>query len=141
MGHYVMHEATFDVPSEWRDNSVNIFMVVGKGPPADLSFVISRDLLQPGTELVDYVEKQLGDVGKKLRKFRIIGKRQIEVGGRSALEAEFTWVSEQCAMHQIQQYVRLDQKVIVFTASAPVKIADEHQEQIKTLLASIQFNS
>lgn len=137
---YTMNEGSFQVPEEWRDNSVNIF-VVGAEPPMNLSFVISRDNLRQGAELVDYVEQQLGDVSKKLRKFRILGKRQMEVGGRPALEAEFTWVSEQSPMHQRQQYVRVGQKVLVFTATAPVKIADEHMEQIQALLASVRFDA
>lgn len=137
---YTMNEGSFEVPEEWKDNSLNIFVVGGSEPPMNLSFVISRDTLRDGVELVDYVEKQLGDVGKKLRKFRVIGKRQIEVNGHPALEAEFTWISDKSPMHQRQQYIRRGTTVLVFTATAPVKIEDEHIEQIDALLRSVRFN-
>lgn len=140
MSMYTTNEATFELPAQWADQSLNIFVVGGAEPPMHLSFVISRDTLGPGVELVDHVEKQLSDISKKLRKFRILGKRQVEVAGRPALEAEFTWAADQSPMHQRQQYVKAGQKVLVFTATAPVKISDEHGEQIEALLASVTFN-
>lgn len=139
MSVYRMNEASFELPSAWRDQSVNIFVVGGPEPPMHLSVVISRESLRPGVEIVDHVEKQLADIGKKLRGFRVLGKRQIDVAGRVALEAEFTWVSEQTPMHQRQQYIQNGLRLLVVTATAPIKIADEHNEQIDNMLATLHF--
>lgn len=139
MSTYTMNEAVFDLPTNWRDQSINVFVVGGPEPPMDLSLVISRDVLKEGVDLVDHVEKQIVEIGKKLQKFRVIGKRQIEVAGRPALEAELTWVSDGMPMHQRQQYIPNDRRVLVFTATAPIKIADEHNAQIDELLGSLIF--
>jgi hypothetical protein len=138
MNTFLMNEASFEVPEDWRDQTINIF-AVGSEPPLSLSFVISRGTLRDGEELVDHVERELGQFGEKLKQFRLIGKRQVEVGGGVALEAEFTWKSDKGPMHQRQQYVRRGARIIIFTATAPVKIADEHIEQLNSLLASVQF--
>ncbi|MFO0761714.1 MAG: DUF1795 domain-containing protein [Byssovorax sp.] len=137
MTSYVTNDAEFDVPEEWTDRSINIF-AVGSTPPLPLSFVISRDYMKPGQELVDFVEEQLGQTAKNLPKFRLISKRQIVVDGNPALQAEFVWFAEQGAMHQRQAYVPSGAKVLILTATAPVKISDEHEEQMTALLGSLK---
>ena len=139
MNKYIANELSFSLPSNWTDQSVNIF-AVGTTPPLPLSFVISRDYLKPNEELVDKVEAQLKMLEKKLRSFRIIEKRQTQVGSKVALEAEFTWVADNGPMHQRQQYVRHHNQILTFTATAPVKIGEEQMEQLELLLSSVQFH-
>lgn len=139
MSTYQMNEASFDLPAGWRDQSVNIFVVGGPEPPMHLSVVISRDRLKEGLELVDHIEKQLADIGKKLRNFRVLGKRQLEIEGVAALEAELTWVAEQTPMHQRQIYLQSGSRVLIVTATAPIKIADEHNEQLDAMLGTLRF--
>jgi hypothetical protein len=135
---YITNDAEFDVPDDWTDRSINIF-AVGATPPLALSFVISRDYMKPGQELVDFVEEKLAEAAKNLPKFRLISKRQIIVDGSTALQAEFAWYAEKNAMHQRQAYVPSGAKVLILTATAPVKISDEHEEQMNALLASLKL--
>jgi len=135
---YQTNEATFDTPEEWKDQTVNIFSV-GTKPPHPLSVVVSRERLKDGQELTDYAEAQIKQYEEKLKDFRLLSKRQVMAGESPALEAEFTWTSAKGPMHQRQAFIPRDRRVLLITVTAPVKIADAHQEQVDRLLASFRF--
>lgn len=133
-----MNEAEFEIPADWADRSVNIF-AVGNTPPLPLSFVISRDELKKGQELADFADEKLDELGPQLQQFNLLEKRQVEVAGELALDAEFTWRSDKGPMHQRQTYVRCGQRVLVFTVTAPRSLRDEHRAQVDALLASLKL--
>jgi hypothetical protein len=137
---YTVNEASWEIPTGWRDRTVNIFSY-GTEPPLPLSLVVSRDELKSGQTLADFADEQVKQFGEKLHQFRLLGKRQLTVSGAVALEAEFTWRSEKGPMHQRQVYVPTagSSKLVIMTATAPVKIADDDQEKLNALLESFQF--
>lgn len=130
-----MNEGCFFLPPEWHDRSVNIFAVGGK-PPFDFSLVISRETLPPGQDMVQFVDEQIAKLPAQLKSMRLKGKRQKKVGGAPALEAELTWQADTGPIHQRQVYVEHLGRVLIFTATAPIKIADEHELQFDEILAS-----
>lgn len=136
---FVTQEASFELPPEWKDGTLNIF-TVGEGVPLELSVVISRVPIQADQDLVEYADSQLLTYPSKLTSFRLIGKRQRQLAGKLSLEAEFTWKTDIGPMHQRQVYIPASEtKLLVITATAPVKIADVHQEQLESMLETITF--
>lgn len=135
---YRIDEGEFEIPDHWADKSVNIF-AVGATPPLPLSFVITRDILRQGQDFVEFVEGKLDDISGQLKQFNLIEKRQVEVAGRLALEAEFTWRADTGVMHQRQTFMLHGERIMIFTATAPRKIDDEHRAQVDAVLASVKL--
>lgn len=137
MAKYQIDEATFDLPDDWRDQTLNVFTTGGPEPPLEATLVISRSTLEPGRHLVDHVEAEMEKLKSKLPKFRLLGKRRIELAGRTALEAEVTWYSDGRPVHQRQQFLQVENRVLAFITTAPVKIADAQNQQVDAILASL----
>lgn len=135
---YQTNEALFEIPEEWKDQTVNIFSV-GSQPPLALSVVISRDILKDGQAFSDYADTQIGQYEEKLKDFRLISKRQVAIGDILALEAEFTWNSGKGPMHQRQTFIPHDKRSLTVTVTAPVKISDIHHAQVDRLIQSFRF--
>lgn len=137
---YHINEAELDLPDEWSDKSVNIFSS-GASAKAPLTLVISRDEMKEGQELADFADEKLAELSPQLSQFKLIDKRQVEVAGDVALDAEFTWRSNQGLMHQRQTYVCLGRRVLVFTATAPRELREQHRREVDAVLASLKFRS
>lgn len=137
---FVMHEGHFELSPEWKDGTLNIF-TVGDGVPLELCVVISRVPFASVQDVVEYADSQLLKYPSQLSSFRLIGKRQRHISGTMALEVEFTWKAETGPMHQRQVYLPAGGKLLVFTATAPVKIADTHQAQFDAMLETFSFPS
>ncbi len=139
MSTYVMNEAQFEIPDEWRDQSINIFSV-GTKLPLPLSVVVTRDLWPTDKDFATNADVKLSELQHQLKQFRLIEKKQVMIGEVGALEAEYTWKSDNGPMHQRQFYIPAERYVLVITATAPVKIAEEQQEELGRLLRTFRFN-
>jgi hypothetical protein len=139
MPHFRFNEGDLELPDDWADKSVYLFAVGSKQPPA-LSFVITRDDLEPGKELASFADEKLDDLSGQLQGFKLLEKRQVEVSGKVGLEAEFTWRSSVGVMHQRQTYVQHRQRILVLTATARREIRDEHRAQIDAVVSSLKLD-
>lgn len=135
---YRIDEADFEVPEHWSDRTVNIF-AVGSKLPLQLSFVITRDDIDKEASLADYAEEKLGELEGKLKQFKLIEKKQLEVAGTTALDAEFKWLSDMGTMHQRQTYVRRRDRVLIFTVTAPRVLNTEQRAHVDAVLASLRL--
>lgn len=138
MSTYRMNDAEIDIPEHWSDQTVNIFSASPE-PPAPLSLVITRDRLSPGQDLPEFAEARLSQLETQLDSLKIIEKRQIEVGGHFALEAELRWMSKQGAVHQRQVYVEHGERVLVLTATSPGVISAAHAAEFEQVLSSLKL--
>jgi hypothetical protein len=137
MPHFRFNEGEIEVPDDWADKSVALFAVGSKQPPA-VSFVITHDDLD-GKELATFADEKLDDLSGQLQAFKLVEKRQIELSGRVALDAEFTWRSNVGMMYQRQTYVQHGPRILVFTATARREIREEHRLQIDAVLSSLKL--
>ena len=138
MSMYTMNDAELDIPEAWTDQSVNVFSA-SSAPPVPMSLVITRDRLGPGQELAEFAEVKLGELESQLDSFKVIEKRQVEVAGQVALEAEIRWSSKQGPVHQRQVYIDHGQKVLVLTATAAGTISEAYAEQFDQILATLKL--
>lgn len=138
MSTYRTNECLLDVPGDWHDRSIHVF-TVGDGPPFQMTVVINKDEMKEGDNLAEFADQRLDQMESQLKQFTLIEKRQSELGGRPALEAEFKWRSDQGTMHQRQLFVPSDSSVILITVTAPFEIRPPQREQVDGVLASLRF--
>lgn len=136
---YHIQEATCDMPAEWRDMTINVFMV-GDATSAEFTFVITRDVLPQGTDLQGFADAQLKTCAKTLGGYQFVGKRPRTIQALPALEYDFTWRSEQQTMYQRQLVLALGgAKLLVCTATARDFLDDGRVDQIEALLSSMKL--
>jgi hypothetical protein len=137
---YTIDEASFNIPDEWSDKSVNVFSPSGD-LPGDFSFVITRGRLGSDQSLASYVEDQLKELSTTLPQFRLIRKYESAVDNLSAFNTEFTWKAEEKPMVQRQTYVMFERAVLVLTATAIEKFSREYRLVIDNVISSFRKSS
>jgi hypothetical protein len=137
---YTIDEASFNIPDEWSDKSVNVFSPSGD-LPGDFSFVITRGSLGSDQNLASYVEEQLKELSTTLPQFRLIRKYESTVDNLPAYNTEFTWEAEKRPMIQRQTYVMFDRVVLVLTATTVEKFSREYKLVIDNVISSFKKSS
>lgn len=139
MPRYRMNDATLDLPGDWEDKSVNVFATPDSSPHP-VSLVINRDRLAAGQDLADLAEQRLDQIESNLKQFTLLEKRQVEIAGTTALEAEFKWRSDMGLMHQRQIFLPRGDRVLVITITAPREIREQQRAQIDLMLTSLELD-
>ncbi|MDC0748878.1 DcrB-related protein [Polyangium mundeleinium] len=134
---YHTDELLFDVPDEWSDRSVNIF-VSAPGDRVPFNVVVTRDQLGDA-ELRPFVLGKLKEISKSVPKLNILGQRERMVGPLSGLEARLQWPMQGGTMYQHQVYVPYYGEVLIFTASSLVKLAPQCDAYLEQMLSGIKF--
>ena len=137
MAAYHTDELTLEVPDDWVDRSINLF-VSGAGSRAPVSVVVTRDPLG-GEELAAFVSRQLGELKKKLPKLLLLGQRDRRVGPLFGLEARLQWLHQGSLMYQHQVYVPYYGEALIFTASSAAKLAPQCDASLDQIIASIKL--
>lgn len=139
MATYHIHEGSYELPPEWRDESVIIHSIGEPRGPARYSVVMNRVRPNEGEDLFDFAERQLADLRRSLPGFSLAEQRQLEVDGALALEADYTWTSDRGVLDQRQVYLPAGEVILVVTASALGKIPDAQRAELAALFASFRF--
>lgn len=134
---YHTDELLFDVPDEWIDRSMHIF-VSAQGDRVPFNIVLTRDKLE-GEELRPFVLQKLKDLAKQLPKLNVLGQRGRNVGPLPGHEARFQWPVQGGTMYQHQVYVAYYGEVLTFTASSLMKLAPQCDAYLEQMLSSIKF--
>ncbi|MBC3363615.1 DcrB-related protein [Pseudomonas sp. SWRI154] len=91
---YRLHEADFDIPDTWQDQSINIFKLPAVGGAKEASFVISRDPSRGDTPFNDYVDQQLASAEQQLPGFKLIKRWDFFLHEHAAVLLDYTWQRE-----------------------------------------------
>ncbi|MRG92979.1 DcrB-related protein [Polyangium spumosum] len=134
---YHTDELIFDVPDEWSDRSMNIF-VSTPGERVPFNIVITRDKLE-GDEVAPFVLGKLKELGKQIPKLKVLGQRARTVGPLVGLEARLQWPVHGGTMYQHQVYLPYYGEVLTFTASSLVKLAPQCDAYLEQVLSGIKF--
>jgi hypothetical protein len=103
------------------------------------NMVITRDRLRQGETLSTYIDRQLVDLAKKLKRFVIRGRSQIVVGGIPGHEIQCTWQGMQGVIEQFVTVVPRGAGVVMFTASATKADAPAVLPIFREVLAQLCF--
>ena len=138
MGIYNINEASFEIPDDWEDNSINVFSIKDRG--TEFSLVISRDNNPQLTlPLEDYAEEQLKLLAEKLLDFERLNKQIVLVDNTPIVITQFRWKSEAGIVNQMQGYIFHNKKLFVLTGTAPEKLFDQYQPLIHNIIMSLKF--
>lgn len=135
---YHTDELLFDIPDEWTDRSMNIF-VSAPGERVPFNIVITRDKLTAEDQLAPFVLAKLKEIAKQVPKLSILGQRERKIGPLTGLEARVQWAVQGGKMYQHQVYVAYYDEVLTFTATSVVKLGPQCDAYLEQLLSTIKF--
>lgn len=136
---YRMNEGSIDLPREWQDRTINVVSSGGGAAPG-LSLTITRDDVPYGMSFDEYVADQLGQAGKSLKDFSVVGQRGLSVNGAEAVEVDCTWVSRQGPIHQIITTVRNGRRALVLTASVGGRMTDGQRAEMQRIVGTLRLD-
>lgn len=140
MGTYRINEGSLELPEGYVDQTLNVFPN-SSAVPADFSVVVSRDAPLAGESLQAYFERQMKQLPNSLPGLKVLRRGEMTVGGRPAMEVEYTWVSKGMKMHQRQATLMVGGRVLNVTASALDNSFQKFAAQFDDILNSFQFDS
>ncbi len=113
---YRLNEAEIEVPTGWKDLSINTFLLPQGPQGAALSLTVTRDYDSPSLDLTSYTDQQLILAAKKLPHYQYVSRQGVQVSGQVAIQAEYTWrTPEGVEVHQRQAVVKVGPMFLVFT--------------------------
>src|SRR5690242_19153498 len=121
MKEYRLNEGDIRVPKDWRDRTVNAFVLPqADGGGSATSFVVTRDTETQSATVEHYADLQLVEAAKKLGRYKLIERCRTQISGESAMQVDYTWVTpERIAVWQRQAYVQYADYFLIFTLTTP----------------------
>ncbi len=136
---YRMQEAEISVPDEWRDKTIQLFVLPNDGG-GEATLVVSRDAETKAASLDGYVDGQLTEAGKRLNRFRFISRNAITIGGKPAVEIDYLWTTpERIELHQRQAYAEWPGCFLIFTLTTRTSDFGRHEANWRQTLESVRF--
>ncbi len=130
-------DSTLELPPDWHRSSV----VSAPTPPGHYApnLVISRDRLRPDETPATYCARQLVDLARHLRQFKLHGRRELTIGGRVAHEIACGWAGQQGPIEQRITIVAHEGGVVTCTATMPRPRAAELAPLFERIVASLEL--
>jgi len=136
---YEAKDLAFEVPDGWSDKSVIAFAPSGAGRKAAApSFVVTREKID-GETLRTFAGRQLSQMAKGLKDFKLRVDRQVKVSDAEAVQYEFSWSAPSGTIFQQITMALHEGSVYLFTATAPIAQAAQVRELFDRILASVQL--
>lgn len=119
MAVYHLNEADVLIPDGWEDSTINAFSIPARNGAGASNLVITRDAKTRSADVRAYADQQLVEAAKKLKAYRLIGRRETQIAGRPAVEVDYVWTTpERIELQQRQAYLEVDGVFLAFTLTA-----------------------
>src|SRR5262245_59193430 len=116
---YRLHEADVLIPDGWEDGTINAFSTPARNGAGAANLVVTRDAKTRSPDVRAYADQQLVEAAKKLKGYRLIGRRETQIAGRPAVEVDYAWMTpERIEVQQRQAYLEIDGGFLAFTLTA-----------------------
>ncbi len=138
MSIYHINEGTFDLPDNWTDRSMNIFTPDESENP-EWNIVISRDKLNEGENLEDYLSAQLEEMPKALPRFRLILEEEIEINEFAGRKVISSWIGEGGTIRQKQYVFVRNGKSLVFTFTVLERLHQKYENILDDFVETFNF--
>ena len=135
MSLYHINEGTIELPDEWIDRTMNVFTPDTSENP-EWNIVVSRDKLDEGETLGDYLDKQLAEMPKALPRFRVQSNEEITVNDYPARKVVSTWIGEKGTLRQKQIVFVRDGKSLVFTFTVLERLNHKYDSVLDKFIKS-----
>ncbi len=138
---YATNEASFEFPNDLTDRSVNMLM---SRDGASVSYVITRDRLQEGEDLQQFIQRQFKDLSRQVSKFKELSREDALFGhvrhGKTGVQIQSTFKQHGNEVHQRQAILLLDDgtQVLIVTATALRKFTAAEEADWTHMLASYE---
>lgn len=136
---YRINEGSIDLPSGWKDQSINIVSSSGSGSIPGLTFTITREEVPWGMQFAEYVAGEIDKAKEALTEFKVLTRSDLAISGRAAVEIECTWKAKQSPMHQVITTVDAPAHAMVLTASMPGRMSDTQKAEVRRIVATLTF--
>lgn len=110
----------FQVPDDWKDRRVIAWSAQPRPGQAVVPNILATyDRLPQAKSLDEFVDLQAGDLARSAKRFALISRAEVALGGRRGLELVFRWDAGTGLLRQRQIYVALeDGRVITVVNTA-----------------------
>ena len=116
---YRLNEADIQIPEEWRDTTINAFVLPGEEGGGAASFVVTRDADGADMELQAYADQQLVKAAQQLPSYALVSRVIRTMAGQPAVQSDYTWLTPERAMvRQRQACLRHGNLFVVLTLTA-----------------------
>ncbi|UWS28279.1 DUF1795 domain-containing protein [Erwinia pyrifoliae] len=129
-------EGSVTLPEGYSDRTVNVLLA---GDDASPSLNISRDTLQPGEAVADYITRQLATLSASLKGWVLKGREPAALGGEQlpGESVSASYLRDGQRIWQRQAVFALAQgRVLVFTLAQPRKPSPQDEALLQQVLAS-----
>ncbi|WP_372069488.1 DUF1795 domain-containing protein (plasmid) [Tistrella mobilis] len=134
---YALQEGHLDLPTDWEDQSVNVFAPPG-AKSQGLSLVVTREPLPPATDIRAYAEAEVKRMGKELKAFSLLARHPLEIGDQAIEAYEVRWKSDKGLVHQLLAAVEANGRALIFTATKPVDMAPALRDRLLAVIQSFR---
>jgi hypothetical protein len=140
MTRHAFDELGFELPAGYTF----VGIVKPRGDDKDDGFapnvVVTKDRLRQGETFQTYIDRQIVDLARKLKRFVLRGRRSVTIGGAEALELNCSWQGNRGVIEQRLTVMEREAHVLTFTASAAKNDAEKAFGSFGELLASVRFD-
>lgn len=138
MQRYVIQELSLSIPSQWRDQTINAFVLSSKDGKGEVSLVITRDTDSGCHELNEFADQQMVRTAQKFKNYRLIARSPHKVREVSAIQVDYSWETpENARVQQRQLYLKHKIGFIVFTLTSKANQMDRYSEVWSQVINSI----
>ena len=139
MSRHVFDELTLEAPDELLVTTI-LAARVDKNTYAS-NLVVTRDRLRVDESASTYVARQLVDLAKNLKRFRLHGREDVTLGGLPAHRISCGWLGAQGPVEQRITFVVREQepRALTFTITVPKAQAEELLPGFEAILASLKI--
>jgi hypothetical protein len=137
---YRLHEADIEIPNGWRDNTIHAFSIGESHETSAANFVITRDSVTQCDDVSAYADQQLVEAAKKLKGYKLLGRKPVSVSGIPAMETNYTWLTpERIQIQQRQAYVKRGAQFLIFTLTSKSESFKSHEPTWAAIMESIRL--
>ncbi|WP_175772901.1 DcrB-related protein [Paraburkholderia phenazinium] len=139
-----MNDAALDLPEEFSDGTMHIFST-GKDAASRFTFVVSRADMEAGDTVETFVQRLVAHMRKTLPRFELKNVLVRDIGGETAREIDYLWLSEGAPLHQRQTVVVLHAasgvppRAISFIGTCQKAFSPERAKLYAQMVASVKL--
>lgn len=130
---YQMNEGKITLPKNWRDDSMNVFVV-----PDDsgVNLVINRTPVPVGLDNEAYYAETVEQFEASLPGYKEFARDTMTLDGALAQTLEYRWKSPEGDMHQYVVMQVRDALLLTFTVTSPKTLAVGQREYFQQIIQS-----
>ncbi|PHM36214.1 DUF1795 domain-containing protein [Xenorhabdus innexi] len=132
---YQMNEGTLNIPANWRDESMHVFVL-----PDDsgVNLVINRTPVPMGTDAETFYAQTLTQFATHLPGYQEHQRLEMELSGEPAWRLDYLWQSPEGEMHQTVVLQIRGSQLLAFNLTSPQPFNEGQRNALLDVITSFQ---